>query len=260
MRHKPDYINLPIELLTFSVRERKVNQLQLFIGLKSLFTNGQFILSRETKSQVCIYLGYKSEKTFNNNFQWLVQNRWVYFRKGHCIIKSFTKIAVKYDFTCYKVALFIPEIDMPNFKAFIYGAIITYLMVWKGNKDRRSGADLGSSYMKRNPVSSSLLYYNLPVRYMAKALNISKSTASNYKNIANDAGYIEVKHDYSFVVFGGSNFKEYMKWLSPEQKCKICNMDGKIYIQNPDLIKSNIIIKRNRPMRMMLRKSSKKAA
>ena len=90
LRFRGDFLSIPVDLLVYALRDRKVNHVKLFIGLKSMF-NGQFMPDDRTISMICQVMGYKSKKTFNTHLNWLVAKNWIYFTKGYCIVSSFTK-------------------------------------------------------------------------------------------------------------------------------------------------------------------------
>ena len=250
MNTKADSFNLPIALITFTLKHKVINQLQLYMALKIIYPDGQFIFNRYSRKKVSQYIGYKTPKTFDNNMKWLIKNKWLTFRKGHCIIKSFKKLHTKYHFHIQKGVVFIPQWDMPKFRAFLYGAVIKYYMEKKSKQERRSGVKKGCSYMKRNPVSVSFpSFHTLPNTYLAKILGISKSSASNYRRIANEAGYIDAKHDYSFYPSLDNFPRKAKKYIDNSDINRIRFINNKFCLQNPDKISSDMIIKQKRNLR-----------
>ena len=133
-------------------------------------------------------------------------------------------------------------------------------MEWKRKQERRPGTHKGSSYTSRYPYSFPSFYYILPNKYLAKVLGISKSSASNYKLAAAKAGYITVKHDYTFISDKISLYNEYSKWMNDNDRKKLRCINGNVCLQNPDLIKSDMIIKRNRNLRFKNNRSIKQKA
>jgi|GEM_PF-1442984 len=246
LRNKNDFLNIPIDLLGYAIRWKKVNQVKLFIVLKTLF-NYRFICDRETINLICKVAGYKQIKTFESNFKWLVSHKWVTFCKKYCAIKGYNKLKINKCFMSRKGVQFTPAYDLEHFRAFIYGAVITYCMKRKWFLDRESGIE------KRSPVKRSRrkpVSYNLPLSYLSAILNISKSSVSNYKRIAEEAGYINYKKDYEKLEnISPRYFYNYKMYSDIENFNKLRVVNGVLCIQQPDKITTNMVVKTKRNMR-----------
>lgn len=244
-RNPSDFLSIPVDLLIYALKYKNVNQVKLYIALKSLF-NGQFKEDSESIQLICNTLDYKSKKTFYNNYNWLIRKRWVTFRNNYCIIKSFTKIRFKTQSFSKRGVIFTPSNDLKSFRPFIYGAVITYFMKLKRAWERYSGTNKGSPYKKYHPRSSS---YNLPVTYLMKVLNISKGAASNYKSIAAESAYLSVRKDYDDLNISCKMLSNYKRFSGDNQINKLRLINGKLFRQNPDMITSDMIVKRKRSLR-----------
>ncbi len=242
---KQDELIIPVDLLIFTLKYKKVNQVKLYIALKSLF-NGQFKEDGKSIQLICETLGYKCTKTFYSNFNWLIRNKWIIFRKKYCIIKSFAKIRFKTQSFSKRGVIFTPSNDLKSFRPFVYGAVITYSMKLKRAWERYSGTIKGSPYKKYHPRSSS---FNLPVTYLMKILNLSKGTASNYKNIAANAGYLSVEKVYTPLNVSGAILSNYKRYADDKQLKKLRVRKGKLFHQESDKITSDMIVKRKRSLR-----------
>ncbi len=240
-----DFLSIPVDLLIYSLKYKKVNQVKLYISLKSLF-NGQFKQDDKTIHLVCKTLSYKCTKTFHRNFNWLITHKWVTFKHNYCIIKSFTKLKFNNQAFSQRSVLFIPSFDLKFFRPFIYGAVITYQMKLKRMRDRYSGIAIGYPYKKYHPHSAS---YDLPVTYLMAILNISKGAASGYKSIAAKSGYLSVRKDYKELNISGANLSSYKRFSEDTQLHKLRVIKGELYLQQPDRISSEMIVKRKRNLR-----------
>jgi hypothetical protein len=187
-------------------------------------------------------LGYKTIKTFHRNMNWLIQHKWVTFRKGYCIIKAFKKLALNLKLYGHGGVIFIPSFDLENFRPFMYGAVITYYMKKKRISDKCSGTDKGSPYMKHRYSS-----FDLPHTYLAKILGISKSAVANYRREACETGYLEVSKSYEDLSLHVGSIELYKKYAGNGNKLRIYK--GEPHIQFPDKIRSDMIVKRKRNFR-----------
>ncbi|MDA3929223.1 MAG: hypothetical protein PF541_09700, partial [Prolixibacteraceae bacterium] len=64
-------MNIPITLITYALTNKVVNQLKLYLYLKSV-CSGHFKLNDKNIELACEYLGLKTEKTFHKNLHWLI--------------------------------------------------------------------------------------------------------------------------------------------------------------------------------------------
>jgi hypothetical protein len=247
LRNQKRFLSIPMDILIFSLERKKVNQVKLFIALKVLF-NGRFLKDdNETIQLICHTLGYKTPKTFYKNFRWLISHKWVTFNKEYCIIKSSAKLRFKRQLYTQKGVEFESVVDIKTFRPFVYGAVYTYAMKYKRASDRYSGIDKGSPNSKKYHRRSSS--YELPVNYLAKILNISKSTASTYKKVAAKSGYLVVKKNYTYLGIRIEDLNKYKRFSGDPQIHKLRVIKGELYIQESDKIWSDMLVKRKRNLR-----------
>lgn len=241
-RNPIDYLLIPCEIIIQAIKQKKINQLKLFVGLKSMF-NGQFVEDNITVKLVSNTMDYKSVKTYNVNLKWLIKNRWVTYRKGYCILRSFSKFKSIRHLKSVRCAVFTASYDLVHFKPFIYGAAITYLMKRKRFSDQRSGKLLRNPYMKRlgEPVS-----FNMPLSYLMKVLDVSKATASNYKKLAAKMGYIQIKKDFKVLDLSPAILRQYKKYSNDPEHYKLRYIKGQVCYQRPDKISSTLEFRKKR--------------
>jgi len=245
-RNRIDYLLIPIDLFGFALKKKCVNQVKLFIVLKSLY-NDRFPLNKESIALICSTAKYKSKKTFYTNLKWLVSHKWVTFSKEYCVLKGFNKLRVYECFNSRKGVQFTPFYDLDHFRPFVYGAVISYCMKHKWFADRESGID------KRNPIVRSHcipVSYDLPLAYLSLVLNISKATASNYKKLAKNSGYIDYKKDYEVIEnVSPLSYNSYRRYADNDDKHRLRFIKGNLCLQLSDKITSNMVVKTKRNLR-----------
>ena len=175
---------------------------------------------------------------------WLIQHKWVTFKKGYAIIKSFKKLALKLKLYGHGSVIFIPSFDLASFRPFMYGALITYYMKQKRIRTLYSGTEKGSPYKKYRYSA-----YDMPHTYLAKILGISKASAHNYRREAYEAGYLDVSHTYEDLSLHADSIELYRKYAGNGRQLRLLNDEPNI--QLPDKIKSNMIVKRKRDFRLL---------
>jgi hypothetical protein len=230
-----DHLNIPIELCTFALSKHKVNQVRLYVYLKSI-CSGYFKLSDERIKSICQKLGYKTPKTFKTNLKWLLNERWVLFNinSGNYYVLGYVNLSQLMDFQASTGAIFKP-VDFSVFKPFIIAAVITYYMKYKKRVERSSGQK------RRCPRKYYLspAFLSLPHLYLAKILNIPKSTAVSYRKLAVKFGYISVKPHYKKLDIPLKEAVFYLKYNREDGK-KIKVKDNKVYCRENDELTSKI--------------------
>jgi hypothetical protein len=248
-----DYINIPVELCKYALMEHNVNQLRLYVFLKSK-CSGHIKLSKERILSYCKELGYKTPKTFKTNLNWLMQNKWITVntKSGNYRIKGFVEIANKLNFVCIKGAIFEP-LEFKNFKPFIIAAVITYYMILKNryNKERSESLKGGSRLNRfKKPV-----FFSLPHTYLAKVLNCSKSTAEYYRSIAVKSMYIIPKSTFEKLDIPAKEVRLYKKYN--DLICNIKLLKGKPHLQKNDKLFSSVILRTKKELKKNLKHNGK---
>lgn len=192
--------------------------------------------------------------TFRKYWRILLKEKWITIncKRDACHIIGFSRLCKKLRIKTRKAAIF-RTIDFKRFKEFLIGSVITYAMIKKRNNDRASVFYIPRSTSTK--ALSSISSYFLPNLYLAKVLKISKSTASEYKHLAEKAGYIKTKKHWYNLPIESNEIKNYREY-SDDNRGYPKLINGKACVQTSDIIKSNIVLKRKRNLRT-LRKREK---
>ncbi|RKE04166.1 hypothetical protein BXY64_1181 [Marinifilum flexuosum] len=182
-------MNIPIELLVFALSKRKVNQVRLYLYLKSQ-CSGYLPWNQETIEKIKRNLSIKETRTIHNNLEWLVKNSWVIMNSKRGVIRvvSYLVLSKKLQFHSATGALFDTS-QFHNFRPFIYAAVLTYYLKYRHRIARQSERKKGRSI-------TNCSFHEMPAQYLASILKLGKSTTTRYRQKAWDAGFIKMKHRY----------------------------------------------------------------
>ena len=247
------YICIPVELCKYALMEHKVNQLRLFIFLKTK-CSGHLKLPKERIESYCKELSYKTPKTFKNNLNWLLKKEWITVntKSGNYRIKGFVELSNKLKFSCTKVAIFEP-MDFSKFKPFIIATVITYYMKLKSRYDKKRSECLkGGSrkYRFKKPA-----FFSLPHTYLAKVLNIPKSTAENYRFNAIKSKFIISKSDFEKLDVPGKEIKLFKKYHDNSSNLRV--LKGRLHKQKDNKLFSKIVIRTKKELKKKLKRNGK---
>lgn len=234
-----DYLSIPVQLCKYAISRHCVNQLRLYIFLKTK-CDGQIKLTNSTIKILAAELQVTA-RTFKTNLNWLLQHKWITVNSKKSIyrIKSFYALSEKLNFACRKGAIFEP-FDFTKFKGFIAAAVITYHMKLKSRYDkRRSGLNLRSPYRnrKRRPA-----FFSLPHTYLASVLHISKSCARKHRNQAVSDGFLTYYHNFKDLGISFADVSNYKKFCGTETN-NIVELRNNIALQLNDNLISFIVIR-----------------
>jgi hypothetical protein len=245
------FLNVPVELCKYALTNHKVNQVKLYVYLKTI-CSGHFKVNKNLIAIVCKELKLKSGKTFKSNLNWLLEENWITVNsksKSYRII-GFRQLAKKLEFNSATGALFDPP-EFEKFRAFLIGAVISYHSKWKRRKAWQSGLLEGSPRKSCKPPSDPSDFACL---YLAKILNVSKTTASKYKVIAEKAGYIKIEKCFSQIDVPISQLP-LLKKYSDKSIEKIRSINGKVCLQEADKIYPSIHLRRKSNIKCCRKKS-----
>ncbi|TKG88121.1 hypothetical protein EYV94_27540 [Puteibacter caeruleilacunae] len=232
--------NVPIGILLYSLHQKKVNQVRVYLYLKYM-ASGNIKLTDQVTENVCSQLGC-CKKTFKTHLKWLLHKKWVSFNSNtrSLHIKGYKRIAKQWHYEKNQgVGCYIEQLI--NFRPFCYGATISWARLQKHCKDRVSKRFKG--HFSKNTHRECM--YDLPNRYLAKILNLDYTTVSKYRTIATIHGYIDVKHNYWRTNIPGDCL-ESMKGRMPDIAGRFFALKGFIVEQLPSTIDSPMSIKRKR--------------
>jgi hypothetical protein len=228
-------MNIPIELLAFALSNRKVNPLRLFIYLKDQ-GSGYVSWNAEFKEKILSDLDLKSPKTIEANLTWLLRNGWVSINTKRASVRvvSYLVLAKKLHFQCATGAVCELE-NLNNFRPFIYAAVVTYYLQYKFRIARQSAR-------KKGRTTTNCHYRDLPANYLAKVLNLGKSTIVRYRQKAWDAGFIKMKHRYKPLLIPIEELK-FCRIYGDEEAWQLVIHNNQVKIQLSNAITSYILLR-----------------
>ncbi len=254
MINKSFYTTLPAGVCIYALTNRKVNQIKLYVYLKS-------ISSGHIKYHSTIY-DYKKEwakdlnchsKTIKSSIDWLIKNKWITVngKRKSLRIVSYKQVCIKNNIDTKRAAIYEPD-NFNAFRAFCIAVAIIYFRNRKKWNDKRSAFNKRNSDASKNRYAYPKGFYPLPNLYLAKCLKISKASAHKYKMEAIKYGFISRKKQIS-CIYSGKNklMKEaknaYAKGSLDEDFARRLRA-GKKYLKiiDSDAIKSEIVLKSKR--------------
>jgi hypothetical protein len=199
---------------------------------------------RITKKQIQIIkseLEYKSDRSVLNNLKRLKEYNFIGYNvsTGYYFIRGFDKIRIIYGFT-RRTAVYLYTSDLKRLKSFLVGALITNLIYKQEGRVKAAERKQGRS----NHTASSPPF-QIANSVLAKILDISLSTASLYKRNAHDAGYITITKNFVSLPINYRAVHLFRK-SNPEIRHKLIVIDKNVYRQEPDLVSTNMELKRRK--------------
>ena len=247
---KSIYSSIPVELCIYGLTHQKINHLKLLVYLKC-FTNGKAQISTAKRNAWACDIGV-SEKWIISAIKWMIREKWITInsKKNEYRITSYFKICRRLQLTCNLAAKFEAE-DFRGFRGFCCAVGLTYFLRRKKWIDRngRSVSKMDDTSTNRNPSKKG--YVTLPIRYFAKCLGVSVSSANNFKKLAESSGWIKVKPQIAKLLAHGD------KPITKDGYEVFAYAEGKIVgrlrrgtkylkIVEADLIKSSVICSKKR--------------
>lgn len=243
---KYDRIVVPVQLIIKILKEKKQKEFQAYLLLK-IATDGVFKLSPELLEFIQLKMGYSTIKSVRNQLKRLEGLNWIGLNKktGWYHQRSMDKLTFKYGITsCFSCVFFPFEYD--NIEAFLYGSVIGYL----ARRQKRFKWDF-SGREKRRPLPKSLAgFYPAAISYIAKIFCCSLDTAFRWRNIARDAGLLEVNPQYKSTEITSYGDFKFARTNGEEGRRlrKVIDSGGEVYygVRCIDLIRSNGLVFRRR--------------
>lgn len=241
-------MSIPIAIIIFALRKRKINTIRLFLYLK--YTgSGHLKWNNSLLEKTCADLNWKSEKTFKKHLNWLIRKRWISInsKTKSLRVKSYQQIILKIKFSTATTVLAEQNV-LNNFRPFCYAAAITWAMRYKHHKERQSGCKKGRSrkscHLRR--------MYQIPNQYLAAMLQLNYTTISKYRTAAAKAGYIKVTHYFQAIGLP-AKFLGLLKQAYPENRHRLVLVHNQVHWQLPSYITSTIHLSTSRKIRLLLR-------
>jgi hypothetical protein len=238
-------MNIPITLMAYALSHKVVNQLRLYLYLKSV-CSGHFKVDQQSVQHACKFLDYYSHKTFYKNLNWLLSQKWVTMNSisNSCRIISFSRLSHKLNITTRTGVLFETK-DFKHFRPFLYAAVIVWTIRTKEWLQRQPAPVKGGA---SKSLPKTRQKHQLPNRYLAKFLNLDHSTTSRYKKAAATAGYITAVHQYDDTGLPSKLLYPMQKYLSEESHLFVAHHNT-VQRQLPDVITHTIQLTHIRPHR-----------
>ena len=229
-------MSLPISIILYSLRAKKVNQLKLFLYLKHI-SSGQVILSLELQGEVCKALKWRDRRTFSTNLQWLLQHHWVTINTKRQLLRlvSFQqlhKIVRGRIFTGSKMG----AEDFNTFRPFLYASVICWAVFAK--RKHKTMLERKEGHSAKSIACS--LQSDMPNRYLAKIIGNDQSTVSRYKQAAQKARYIFITEQSQNLHLSIKHIPMIQKYAPEDVRHSIFLKNNNIYIRKSDLISSRI--------------------
>ncbi len=236
-----NYYLIPIELCEFCLVNKISKPFQLYMLLK-LRCSGKKRISKSEINEMATELGYRSERSIRNNLKELQKYNFVGHnpKSGYFFIRSFDKIRVMHGLMNGRMGVFFYKEDLKSFKAFLIGAVIAKTVYI--NKMREKALGLRRESPKHSAPSS---YFPISHSFLANNLDIASSTAADYKNIAAKAGYITIKKVLTPLDIDWRIVHLYKRAV-PEEAHKIRVLNKNVFLQESDLVGSNMEFKRRK--------------
>jgi hypothetical protein len=251
MTKKLDYMNVPIDLCKYSLENRITNQTMLYLYLKSksdgyLKTNDERIMQALKDLGMC-------HKTLRKHLNWLITEGWLIMNINNSGIRviSYKLLSQKLNFKYCRGSILYKS-NIHEFKYFAISSVIQFQIRGLRWRNRQAGL------LKRNPELGEVPPYPLlPHTYLAKVLNMPKSTAARYKKMAGKKKYLTTRKkflDLEIPVNYLSELKKYGNY-NPD---RLRNRRSNIYYQLPDKIETNILIRKKWNLKKTKNKNSVK--
>ncbi len=177
----------------------------------------------------------------------MLRKRWLSFnsKKQSLRVVSYVQLKRQYRLSS-QTALKFDRNDFKDFRGLCAAALIGFYRNSKKFTDKKnkvSGVINGIPSM--NTYAYPKNFYDLPVRYFAKCLGVSVTTAENLKKEALKNNFISIKKNHFYLEDDRGNkvSAEFMKHISFNKQYCIKSARG-ILIKGSDLIKINVHLKR----------------
>ncbi len=249
---KDRYILIPVEMCSFALSQKFIRPCQLYIYLKSK-CSGKIILHKKDLKLIAETLGLSSGRTIQNNLKILRQANWIGYNPKTNIyfIRSFDCVRTQHGFISRSCAEF-DKREIKQFKAFLAGAIISNLV----NSQRRGKWITERQKGRSNQIiRQPSVYFPVANLALAKVLNVSISTAFEFKKLAHKAGYIKLEKNFKDTRVNPKFAKAYKRNYS-EIAHKIKFHQGKLMIQGIDTVFPCVRFKRRKKIETYIKGNS----
>jgi hypothetical protein len=241
---------VPIAICYYVAKNKCFRTFQVFMALKGN-CSGHMVLTVKQRIAIANKLGI-SKRTFDHEIIELLKLDWI-GKKGTTIyIRKLDYIKSKVD-TTYKLAVYFNlKDDLLNFKPFVVGSVICHLVKIQEIKDKIQAEqqrkyDLGF-HKKRGNISTkskALLFKPVSCSSLAQIIGCSLSTAYEYKKLAHENKYINLKHITEKSDISKNEYL-HLKKYEPEKVYNGFLKDGHVYFRHPDEVNPILRIKQRK--------------
>jgi len=194
-------LTVPYDLMAYAVSQKRFREVQVLLACKFLF-NAYF--HKSGTDRVAESLGVH-QRTVRNHLNWLRDRNLigydgrsgVYFNRGFKYLRGQLKHRVSRS-----CGYHLKFKNLKHFKEFAIGCAYNDLIIsqkikrWqeKNKNQNWEGAKKGNPYQTRFTKRG---FYPVANKAFAKIYDVSKATASRYRKMASNAGFIKLKEDLS---------------------------------------------------------------
>jgi hypothetical protein len=236
-----DYYLIPVEVSQWVIQNKFFRQFQVYICLKTI-SDGIVYLDKNLIKHLAKELELKSTKTITKNLKDLEENNWIGIDQKYnkCYVRGFNNIQFQLGMTRRNATIFY-KTDISDIKPFLIASVMSNLIrQGKSKKWRKEALIKGKAHQSLRP---STFLHPIANKGLSKILNCSMATASRYKSLASKRGYIDIKPDFEKVKIDKAHIMLNNKYSNMKiYKTK----KGIPVIQKPDLVSTNILMRRRR--------------
>ncbi|MGD9929561.1 MAG: hypothetical protein AB7U05_06050 [Mangrovibacterium sp.] len=249
------YLNIPVSVCIYAIRQQCIEEAQLFTWLK-LNCNHRFCLTNQISFRAIREIGITKE-TLQKRLKWLLVKKWIsYNSKSETYhVNSFQIIHRKTNSPISKGVLW-ENYDIRKFKGFACAGIIGYYAKRKHYNDTHEIRlrDKGHKQVRikkaRPKMSLAPVSFNLPLEYLAKAIDLPKSTIQKMKSIARQNFFIEVENNFAESNLSVSELHQLRRFSKHAIELKKFTLTGgRVVEQLPDKIFLDINFRNKRKLK-----------
>ncbi len=245
------YTSIPTLLCKYALTNRKVNHLKLYVYFKQI-ASGHVKYSNDNIKSWANDINL-SERWVKDALRWMIQNGWITVntKRNSYRVVSYEQLCRKLEINSKSAAIYELE-DFSKFKEFCCAVVITYCLKYKIFLDKKKNQSVSSL---TDPSMSwyfySKGYYALPINYLGKFLEVSSSTANNFKQLAIRCNFISVKKHFKPLLgsdgskLGVEHLQSFKKTF-PRIAGRVRSNGSFLSIVDADIIKSEVYTKRKR--------------
>lgn len=242
---KQERFVVPLAILQIVAREQFFDEFQLFIYLKSI-SDGGLKMNRAVLRSASHHLECH-QKTVKRRLERLKKRNWIgTFKCGVLILRSFNELFRVEKIDHSQTAAIFYTSDLKKLTAFVVSACIGYLVIaqraklWKKRRGHQPGA---KKAIPIPPGASLPTSFPVACKYIADIFGVSISTASEWKRMGANAGFLSVEKQLEYVDI--DNRMEY-KRLGNEDDHFIVFRKGYYFYQGIDMVESLVGFKSRR--------------